>query len=166
MYLEKIKDPLIAATRAGNLPEVKKLVELWEQAEALDRRLADLNGAAKPPPAPLSNPSPNLQQLIEITQGALTHGYLTLSRPLDKKLIELHRTLTIEIPATGQTFQSPIDRRNKVLQERWKIREFFSSAKIKPGDYVLLEVIGKDHIRLTKASPLPPNAQNQHITRI
>lgn len=77
--------------------------------------------------------------LVRISEGALRNSYLSVTEGINRGWLRPGQSIKVTLP-DGQQFSSMVMQANR-LQERGRVSEFYSTQRIKAGDYVELTEI-------------------------
>jgi hypothetical protein len=157
--MDKLEVQLLAAFRAKDWDKSTQVITIARDAQQLDEaemelerrrsdfksRIVRLNGKA----APVDFKGRIIQ--LRVTGGALRNSYLLVTRALADGLLKPDERLIVHVKATGETFQTTIYRRNKILWEREAIKRFYHASGVLPGCYATLEEIAPCEWNLTNS---------------
>jgi hypothetical protein len=167
VHLKNVMTQITEAASKENLAAIKRLTqtaselqELKDQRAAIEReierRIASLNGDATEVTPPVANQLPNgkgRQLATLVTDGMIRQNLLTLASSVRSGKIKVGEELIIEALPSGERFQTTLLEQGKKLRERGKIANFYRDAKVKGGDYVLLNEVTPGRWTLKKALP-------------
>jgi hypothetical protein len=151
--ISEIKAGLREAIERDDPKGAKVLVDLWLDAHQLAQRVEAAQRPGSREEGSKQEPA-GRSVLIEITRGARTQNYLSVTRAIRKGLMRQGR-IRISIPSIRADFETEIAHPGHVLRERRRIREFYEMEGIQEGDYVSLREVAQDTWELKKgAGPL------------
>lgn len=94
---------------------------------------------------------PTETETIRLTSGNIRNSYIRIHQLNDLIAGEINNSnnsIVLELEGVGQV-QTYIDRKKGILADRRGIKRFFETHKLKAGDEVSVEKIGKSHLQLT-----------------
>jgi len=159
--IKKVMTQITDAASRQDLAAIQRLTQkatelqdLKGQMAAIQQRFDSLTAEQPNAPMPPTNQPMNgviRQLLIEVTQGMLNENLLTVSRYVKSGLVKVGEQFVIEPLPSGKPFQTVLLRQGKKLRERGKIADFYRTANVKAGDYVLLTEVTPGRWTLKKA---------------
>jgi len=130
-------DWLVTCTKA--LQAVEKQIESLASSEAVLVQISE--SVAGLEPGREQKTERGLRRIIiEISEGMVNQSLLSLTAARKRKTVSLGERLKIVLP-DGTRFESEIVEPGNRLRERGLIRAFFQSAKVRPGEEVVLEEV-------------------------
>ncbi len=131
------------SSRLGQLNSIAQDIErIKRDIERIEYNLDSIDNAVHPGPEKLD--------YWEITEGAIKHSYLPVTKAKKGGLIPIDGREFEVKTSVGQTFRTvalfPVNR----LRARGEIKEFYEKAGIKPGDKVVWREVSPYKYHLSK----------------
>ena len=140
----------------GLTKQASELKQLKEQVAAIQHRLHALSGG-NAPKGKQSGAGGFLREVqIEVSQGMINQNLLTLTEAIKRGQIKVGEQLIIETLPSGKKINSDVMQPGNKLRERGAIGEFYRSAGVRAGDYVMLRESARGQWQLLKCDT-PPN---------
>ena len=87
---------------------------------------------------------------VEITQGMINQNLLVLTDSVNRGIVNIGETLSIECMPSGERFSTEVIEQGKKLRERGAIGRFYATARVRAGDTVRMSENGTRRWRLEK----------------
>ena len=110
------------------------------------------SGGTTPVQAVTQNGQQRRKFPVEVTQGMINQGLLTLTEHVKRGRIRVGEELIVELQPSGELFRTDLVENGNKLRERGKIKQFYREAGVHVGEFVVLTETAPQRWTLRKAA--------------